>query len=58
MSNMSHCRWRNTREDLQDCYEHIDDKIDDQDESFARRKIIELCVDIADDYRDEVEDDD
>ena len=51
MPNMSYCRFRNTSEDLQDCLNHIDE-VDDlnQEEKEAREKLIELCVQIADDY--------
>ena len=53
MSNMSYCRFTNTLEDLQDCYLHIDDDIDSPNEKKARQALIALCVDIADDYRDD-----
>lgn len=50
MSNMSYCRFRNTLNDLQDCYEHIgeDEENELSEEEFkAKRNLIDLCVDIA-----------
>ena len=54
MSNMSYCRFQNTVSDLRDCSENMDDQLSD-DEEKARIRLIKLCVDIADDYRHEVE---
>lgn len=31
MGNMSHCRWENTGNDLEDCVEAFSDAIDDKD---------------------------
>lgn len=47
MPNMSYCRFQNTLRDLRDCDEHIFDELDDEDEEKARKKLIELCADIA-----------
>ena len=56
MANMSYCRFQNTVSDLRDCYDHMDDKIeDDSAESKARRRMIRIACDIADDYGHEVE---
>ncbi len=55
MSNMSYCRFQNTLNDLDDCYNNIDDDDLSIDEERARIKVIRLCIDIADDYRYEVE---
>lgn len=52
MANMSYCRFRNTLEDLQDCYDNMEE-IDEETQSQefkARRKLIELCKLIASDY--------
>jgi len=54
MSNMSYCRFQNTLEDLNDCYETLrgsDDyfqSIDDlsSDERSAMRELIRLCKEI------------
>jgi len=61
MGNMSYCRFENTLSDLRDCADHMDDKDDfDEDsdndnmlsesETEAKRKLIELCSQIASDY--------
>lgn len=47
MSNMDHCRFTNTLEDLRDCYEHMDDEDLSEAEAKARLRLIKLCVDIA-----------
>lgn len=56
MGNMSYCRFRNTLEDLRDCYNNMDDTDLSEDERKARNKLIQLCVNLADDYRDELDD--
>lgn len=55
MSNMAHCRFRNTLGDLRDCVEHIGygDTIPGP-EAKARFSLIRLCVQIALDHGDEV----
>ncbi len=55
MSNMSYCRFTNTASDLSDCYEHIDDDDLSDEETRARIALIKICMDIADDFRHEVE---
>lgn len=55
MANMSHCRFHNTVGDLRDCYEHMDDKDVSDEEYRERQRLIRLCVQIADDYADELE---
>ena len=47
MSNMSYCRFRNTREDLQDCYDNIDDPLENKDEARARIRLIKICQKIV-----------
>lgn len=49
MSNMGYCRFENTLHDLRDCYEHIDEKLS-EDEEKAKKKMIELCKQIASDW--------
>ena len=48
--NMSYCRFYNTLQDLKDCYRNIEDVSDmSEEEKQARRKLIQLCCDIAED---------
>ncbi len=47
MGNMSYCRFRNTREDLQDCYDNIDGSLDIKDEARARIRLIKICEKIV-----------
>jgi hypothetical protein len=56
MANMDYCKFENTLKDLQLCYEDIDNDDLNEYEAPARKKLIKLCCDIADDYRDEIED--
>lgn len=49
MSNMSYCRFRNTLEDLQDCYDNFEEEIS-LDEEKARLKLLKLCQRISSDY--------
>ena len=47
--NMSYCRFTNTLQDLKDCYYNIENVEDmSDDELIARKKLIEICVEIAD----------
>ena len=52
---MSYCRFRNTLADLRECLdwlsEHEPDELKDE-ERAAFRKLVNLCAQIADDYRD------
>ena len=50
MANMSYVRFENTLRDLRDCHEHIDDTGLSDEEEQARRKLMVLCFQIADDY--------
>lgn len=47
MGNMSHCRFRNTLGDLEDCWQNMDDNFRNKDEAKARIKLIKLCQKIA-----------
>ncbi len=51
--NMSYCRFRNTLNDLQDCYDSMEEVIEEysDEEVLAREKLIRLCEDVVDDYR-------
>ena len=55
--NMSYCRFRNTLPDLRDCLEHIEDTDLSPAESRARQRLIKLCVEIAQDYGQDEDDD-
>jgi hypothetical protein len=55
MSNMSYCRFRNTLNDLRDCYYNMDEKLEG-DELSARDMMISLCKQIVAEYG-EVEED-
>jgi hypothetical protein len=50
---MSYCRFRNTLKDLQDCYENMEEVLEEycDEEKRAREKLIELCDDIAYEYK-------
>jgi hypothetical protein len=50
MSNMGYCRFRNTLGDLRDCEDHMGDEDLGEEEVAARRRMIETCADIAQDY--------
>ena len=56
MSNMSYCRFQNTKTDLLDCEENMENIDIDEDEARARKSIIKICKRIVDDYREELED--
>lgn len=58
MGNMSYCRFENTYGDLQDCYDHMDEveEMSDSEKKY-RRRLIELCQNIFDDYGDELDED-
>jgi len=57
MGNMAYCMFHNTLQDLQDCYNVIDDDPDKLSESerTARKRLIEICCNIADLCGDEIE---
>ena len=47
MANMSYCRFENTLRDLQDCYNNMDGYDLSKSEFYARKRMIELCIEIA-----------
>ncbi len=47
MANMSYCRFQNTLQDLQDCYDNMDDEDLSPEEMSARTRMIKLCIEIA-----------
>ena len=52
MANMSYCRFRNTLNDLRDCYYNMEG-VSDHEEQRARQQLIDLCRDIVDEYGDD-----
>ena len=58
MSNMSYCRFGNTFNDLQDCYDALNenslDDLSELEKKYAIR-LIKMCRDIADDYLEEAD---
>lgn len=55
MSNMSHCRFKNTLGDLRDCRDALSEMNDfenelSQDEAKAAKSLLRLCRELADDY--------
>lgn len=50
MANMSYCRFENTSIDLEDCLHHMKEDDVTYREEKARKKLIDLCVEIAIDY--------
>jgi hypothetical protein len=53
MSNMSYCRFRNTLNDLRDCY-HNFDSINSDEELRAAKQLLALCQDIVDEIDPEL----
>lgn len=47
--NMSYCRFENTVRDLADCQEHLSDRDLSDTEERARKRLIKICKQIADD---------
>lgn len=52
MGNMAYCRFRNTLDDLHDCYRHIDDEVSEA-EAKARTELVRLCGIIASEVGDD-----
>ena len=55
MANMEHCRFENTAQDLDDCWEHIEDDDLSKEEEKARKKLIRICKQIALAFEDDEE---
>jgi hypothetical protein len=51
MSNMSYCRFQNTLKDMNDCAGHVDDELGGA-EFKARKKLVELCRELAENFKD------
>ena len=57
MPNTFYCSFENTLADLKDCYDNLENQMDDnlsEKEKKARKELIILCVQIADDYKEEI----
>ena len=53
--NMHYCRFTNTVQDMMDCIEDMDVGSDaSEEEKEARKKFVELCVKVAEDYKHEL----
>lgn len=53
MPNMSYCRFECTLADLRDCYENMDNNLEDYpEEREARKKLVSLCARITNEYGD------
>ena len=48
---MSYCRFRNTLQDLRDCYYNMDDSLTGE-EFHAREALVELCKSIGEEFGD------
>ena len=55
MPNMSYCRFQNTAPDLRDCVDNMNEDDLSFEEYRARHRLIRLCVEIAENYGDEVQ---
>lgn len=55
MGNMSYCRFENTAKDLQDCYDNMDGTNLSDTEREARKRLIEICVDVAINYGGDID---
>ena len=47
MANMSYCRFENTLRDLRDCYYNMDNDNLSKSEFYARKQMVEMCINIA-----------
>ena len=53
--NMHYCRFTNTVQDMMDCIEDMEVGSDASEEEKEARKIfVELCVQVAEDYKHEI----
>lgn len=48
--NMSYCLFQNTLRDLEECAERMVRELDSDEEERARKKLLKLCKEIADDH--------
>lgn len=52
MGNMSYCRFENTYKDLRDCDDNMYEAESDTEKRY-RKRILDLCLDMAERYGDE-----
>lgn len=55
MVNMSYCRFENTYKGLEECMDYINNNSFSASESKYRQKLIKLCIEIAEDFKEESE---
>lgn len=54
MGNMSYCRFRNTLQELEDCWNNWDTNEDISTEELrAREKLLKVCEKIVDSYKED-----
>jgi hypothetical protein len=53
MANMSYCRFENTYRDMIDCYHNLNNKLSDNENKY-RKKLVELCQDILDEFDEDI----
>jgi hypothetical protein len=51
MANMSYCRFRNTLQDLRDCYYNMNGSLTGE-EFYSREALVELCKSIGEEFGD------
>ncbi len=63
MANMKHCMFENTYNDLQDCYERLGESgvqyLEENANQYEKKyikKLVQLCIDISEEFGDELED--
>ena len=57
--NMSYCRFENTVNDMIDCINNMElDEHASDYEKRARKRFVELCAQVAEQYHEELEDED
>jgi len=55
MANMSYCRFENTERDLRDCFNNMDEDLDNEEEKRAKARLIKLCERIAAEFGEDEE---
>lgn len=57
MPNMSYCRFRNTLQDLRDCWYALNEEVDldglGEEEERAKNSLVRLCGEIHEEYGEE-----
>jgi hypothetical protein len=52
MANMGYCRFHNTVQDMEDCMEYLYDTDLSTAEMRERKRFIELCQEVAEEFSD------